>query len=74
VTVGLGVAAGGLGVLPTVVGAGVADGAALRRGVAVAGWRPDGDADGRVADGVGTAGRVAGWVAGEAGVPAGPPT
>ena len=70
VTVGLGVAAGGLGVLPTVVGAGVADGAALWRGAAVAVWRPDGDADGRVADGTG----VAGWVAELAGVWAGPPT
>jgi hypothetical protein len=56
VTVGLGVAAGGLGVLPAVVGAGVADGAALWRGVAVAVWRPAGDADDRVADGTGTDG------------------
>ena len=73
-TVGLGVAAGGLGVPPGAVGAGVADGAALWRGVAVAVWRPDGDTDGRVADGVGTAGQVAGWVAEPAGVWPEPPT
>jgi hypothetical protein len=70
VTVGLGVAAGALGVLPTVVGAGVADGAALWRGAVVAGWRPDGEAAGRVVDGTG----VAGWVVEPAGVWAGPLT
>jgi hypothetical protein len=67
VTVGLGVAAGGLGVVAVSVGAGVADGAVLPRGAAVAGWRPDGEADGpvvggAVVGGAGTAGRVAEWV------------
>jgi len=74
VTVGLGVAAGGLGVVAVGVGAAVAGGVVVRRGAAVAGWRPDGEAAGRVAGGVATAGRVAGWVAELAGVPAVPPT
>jgi hypothetical protein len=74
VTVGLGVAAGGLGVASVAVGDGAADGAVVRRGVAVRVPRPDGEAGGRLVGGAGTAELAGEWVAEWAGARAVPPT